>query len=95
MEYIFRYYLLVLVALVISSTEVSDIQYAQELLSTFLSSIGEVALQPTTGGRFVITLIHSSNADFANERICLWDRKIEGGFPGDPFENLSYLEQEN
>ncbi|KAL6859574.1 Rdx family domain-containing protein [Trichoderma novae-zelandiae] len=33
--------------------------YAQELLSTFSLSIGEVALQPSTGGTFIVT-IHST-----------------------------------
>ncbi|KAL7809921.1 Rdx family domain-containing protein [Trichoderma gracile] len=32
--------------------------YAQELLSTFSLSIGEVALQPSTGGTFIVTIYH-------------------------------------
>jgi predicted Rdx family selenoprotein len=32
-------------------------QYAQELLSTFSTSLGEVALQPATGGVFVVEII--------------------------------------
>ncbi|KAF4511330.1 hypothetical protein G6O67_003138 [Ophiocordyceps sinensis] len=32
--------------------------YAQELLSTFSLSLGEVALQPSTGGTFVVTIQH-------------------------------------
>ncbi|KAK0748724.1 Rdx type Seleno protein, partial [Apiosordaria backusii] len=43
--------------------------FAQELLSTFPTSLGEVALQPATGGVFVLT------------KKVLWDRKIDGGFP--------------
>lgn len=34
------------------------IQYAQELLSTFSTALGEVALIPATGGTFTITLLH-------------------------------------
>lgn len=44
---------------------------AQELLSTFSTDLGEVALQPGTGGVFQI--------DYDGERI--WDRKTDGGFP--------------
>lgn len=32
--------------------------YAQELLQTFGTTLGEVALQPATGGTFVVTLFH-------------------------------------
>jgi predicted Rdx family selenoprotein len=34
-------------------------QYAQELLSTFSTSLGEVALQPSTGGTFTVEIFHS------------------------------------
>lgn len=44
-----------------------------------------MALQPTIGGVFTVTLIYASNVDFTTEKICLWDRKIEGGFPGTYF----------
>ncbi len=44
---------------------------AQELLTTFAFELGEVALQPGTGGIF---LIHC-------DEILVWDRKIDGGFP--------------
>ncbi|MFC7420141.1 SelT/SelW/SelH family protein [Iodobacter arcticus] len=44
---------------------------AQELLSTFSEELGEVALQPGTGGIFVVTCM---------EQI-IWDRKTEGRFP--------------
>jgi predicted Rdx family selenoprotein len=33
-------------------------QYAQELLSTFSTTLGEVSLIPATGGTFIITLHH-------------------------------------
>ncbi|MET0605735.1 MAG: SelT/SelW/SelH family protein [Beijerinckiaceae bacterium] len=44
---------------------------AQELLSTFSTDLGEVALVPATGGVFQIT---------CNETL-IWDRKTDGGFP--------------
>lgn len=44
---------------------------AQELLSTFGTDLGEVALVPATGGRFEIRL---------NETL-IWERKADGGFP--------------
>lgn len=36
--------------------------YAQELLSTFSTSLGEVALQPSTGGTFVVEIFHSPSS---------------------------------
>lgn len=45
---------------------------AQELLSTFSDSIGEVALIPGTGGIFEI---HADGQ-------LLWERRRDGGFPG-------------
>ncbi|KAI3336912.1 hypothetical protein HD806DRAFT_528494 [Xylariaceae sp. AK1471] len=33
--------------------------FAQELLSTFSTSLGEVALQPTTGGIFIVEIFHN------------------------------------
>lgn len=44
---------------------------AQELLTTFSDELGEVALQPGTGGTFVIS---------CNDAL-IWDRKLEGCFP--------------
>lgn len=44
---------------------------AQELLSTFATDLGEVALQPGTGGVFQITC----------DDVLVWDRKRDGGFP--------------
>jgi selenoprotein W-related protein len=44
---------------------------AQELLSTFGTDLGEVSLQPGTGGVFTI----SYNGEV------IWDRKKDRGFP--------------
>ncbi|KAM0738647.1 hypothetical protein ACQRIT_006384 [Beauveria bassiana] len=62
--------------------------YAQELLSTFSTSLGEVALQPSTGGTFIVTIHHASELDTTllsggegTSRRVLWDRKVDGGFP--------------
>jgi selenoprotein W-related protein len=45
---------------------------AQELLSTFGDSLGEVALIPGTGGNFEIHVGET----------LIWERKRDGGFPG-------------
>jgi len=45
--------------------------YASELLSTFGQDLGEVALQPGTGGIFQV---HVDDA-------LVWDRAAQGGFP--------------
>ncbi|KAI1134182.1 Rdx family-domain-containing protein [Hypoxylon sp. FL0543] len=71
--------------------------FAQELLSTFSTSLGEVALQPSTGGTFVVEIFFhqpdlpsatpasasqaSSNPAIQIQRRVLWDRKVDGGFP--------------
>lgn len=63
--------------------------YAQELLSTFESSIGEVALIPMTGGIFTVYLTHQTANDAAvigdderdSQSVLIWDRKLHGGFP--------------
>ncbi|CAH0052098.1 unnamed protein product [Clonostachys rhizophaga] len=52
--------------------------YAQELLSTFSLALGEVALQPSTGGTFIVAIHHG---EAAGERKVLWDRRADGGFP--------------
>lgn len=44
---------------------------AQELLSTFATELGEVALIPGTGGVFRITVDGDQ----------VWERKADGGFP--------------
>ncbi|KAI0187774.1 seleno protein domain protein, partial [Xylaria flabelliformis] len=70
--------------------------FAQELLSTFSTSLGEVALQPATGGIFVVeiyyadpaastapataTIIQTDPNPTTQHRV-LWDRKVDGGFP--------------
>jgi predicted Rdx family selenoprotein len=66
-------------------------QYAQELLSTFALAIGEVALQPSSGGTFIVTIHHSVPGPVrapglpppppAATSAVLWDRKVDGGFP--------------
>lgn len=62
--------------------------YAQELISTFGTSIGEVALLPSTGGVFTVELtclITPDDPTVTNNhdmrQILLWDRKADGGFP--------------
>ncbi|ESQ79500.1 SelT/SelW/SelH family protein [Asticcacaulis sp. YBE204] len=45
---------------------------AQELLSTFGTDLGEVALVPATGGRFEIHV----------DETLIWERVRDGGFPG-------------
>ncbi|KAK7417488.1 hypothetical protein QQZ08_011605 [Neonectria magnoliae] len=62
--------------------------YAQELLSTFSTALGEVALQPSTGGTFAVSITHASRQDLATTTTTttttttvLWDRRTDGGFP--------------
>ncbi|ROV98969.1 hypothetical protein VSDG_03707 [Cytospora chrysosperma] len=64
--------------------------YAQELLSTFSTSLGEVALQPSTGGTFTVEIFHylapapgfsPAGGPGAGPGRVLWDRKADGGFP--------------
>ncbi|KAG8426986.1 hypothetical protein J3459_007653 [Metarhizium acridum] len=56
--------------------------FAQELLSTFSTSLGEVSLQPSTGGAFVVTIHHQPQDQAARAvSTVLWDRKADGGFP--------------
>ncbi|KAM9882119.1 selT/selW/selH selenoprotein domain-containing protein [Verticillium dahliae] len=65
-------------------------QFAQELLSTFSTSLGEVALIPSTGGTFTVTITTAADAAPASNSTStstststktLWDRKTDGGFP--------------
>jgi predicted Rdx family selenoprotein len=58
--------------------------FGQELLSTFGTAIGEIALIPATGGLFTVYLTHvppGSEENAEAQEILLWDRKAEGGFP--------------
>ncbi|KAF8863759.1 hypothetical protein BDZ45DRAFT_712112 [Acephala macrosclerotiorum] len=61
--------------------------FAQELLSTFSTSLGEVALQPSTGGTFVVQLYNAVregegvDGKVMVQQHLLWDRKVDGGFP--------------
>lgn len=60
-------------------------KFAQELLSTFDHAIGEVALIPATGGVFQIHLYTESISTGERkdvEKLRLWCRKAQGGFPG-------------
>lgn len=50
---------------------------AQELLSTFATEVGEVALVPGTGGVFRVTVLDGASG---GERE-VWDRRARGGFP--------------
>ncbi|KAK8161509.1 Rdx family-domain-containing protein [Phyllosticta citrichinensis] len=63
--------------------------FGQELLSTFGTAIGEIALIPATGGLFTVGLSYrpsevagaEEGADSTVQDVLLWDRKAEGGFP--------------
>lgn len=52
--------------------------YLQELLSTFGSDLGEVALLPASAGTFIVTIVPAQGA----QPIVLWNRVINDGFPG-------------
>ncbi|KAF7545778.1 hypothetical protein G7046_g9480 [Stylonectria norvegica] len=56
-------------------------RYAQELLSTFSTALGEVALQPATGGTFIVSITHQPADATALVTAALWDRRTDGGFP--------------
>lgn len=70
---------------------------AQELLQTFATDLGEVALLPGTGGVFEIRV----NGEL------IWERKRDGGFPGpkelkqrirdviDPDRDLGHVDRAN
>ncbi|KAF1353608.1 seleno protein domain-containing protein [Delphinella strobiligena] len=59
--------------------------FGQELLSTFNTKIGEIALIPATGGLFEVKLTYqplsASGESGEVQEVLLWDRKSEGGFP--------------
>ncbi len=50
-------------------------------MSTFGLALGEVALQPSTGGVFKVTIETDFQAGASSAPKLLWDRKAEGGFP--------------
>ncbi|KAL6150994.1 hypothetical protein ACJBU6_09994 [Exserohilum turcicum] len=60
-------------------------QFGQELLSTFGTQIGEIALIPATGGLFTVELTYLPPVEQGQTaeamKVLLWDRKTEGGFP--------------
>lgn len=70
---------------------------AQELLSTFSQELGEVTLEPGTGGIFEIRV----------DDVLIWERKRDGGFPGpkelkqlvrdviDPERDLGHVDKYN
>lgn len=60
--------------------------FGQELLSTFGTSIGEIALIPATGGKFTVHLTYKDLTTPEGsieevKNVLIWDRKAEGGFP--------------
>ncbi|GFF29931.1 selenoprotein domain protein [Aspergillus udagawae] len=55
--------------------------FAQELLSTFSTSLGEVALVPCTGGTFIVSITSASASETGVRESVLWDRRVDGGFP--------------
>ncbi|TKA77300.1 hypothetical protein B0A55_04347 [Friedmanniomyces simplex] len=55
--------------------------FGQELLSTFGTTIGEIALIPATGGIFTVYLTHKPGDTAEVHQVLIWDRKAEGGFP--------------
>ncbi|KAL6163058.1 hypothetical protein ACJQWK_10653 [Exserohilum turcicum] len=59
--------------------------FGQELLSTFGTQIGEIALIPATGGLFTVELTYLPPVEQGQTaeamKVLLWDRKTEGGFP--------------
>ncbi|KAF2197959.1 hypothetical protein GQ43DRAFT_474994 [Delitschia confertaspora ATCC 74209] len=67
----------------------THITFAQELLSTFSTQIGEIALIPATGGLFTVELTYipeqsrnqPSECAEGARKVLLWDRKEKGGFP--------------
>ncbi|KAH8909669.1 hypothetical protein BR93DRAFT_404901 [Coniochaeta sp. PMI_546] len=58
--------------------------FAQELLQTFSTSLGEISLQPSTGGVFKVDIFHPDPSSLSGVKIqhtSIWDRKSDGGFP--------------
>lgn len=55
-----------------------------------------MALQPSTGGTFVVKLFHGFSEEGGEggvevKEYLLWDRKAEGGFPGLSFTSSSSM----
>lgn len=73
------------------------VQFAQELLSTFGTDLGEVSLVPVTGGFFSVTIWHAGQTQSAGQgevstqEVLLWDRKRDGGFPGMLMKSFLFL----
>ncbi|KAB5570134.1 Rdx family-domain-containing protein [Coniochaeta sp. 2T2.1] len=65
--------------------------FAQELLQTFSTTLGEISLLPSTGGVFKVDIYtHASSTSSSPaatdpsphiQRTSLWDRSTDGGFP--------------
>ncbi|KAF1814904.1 hypothetical protein P152DRAFT_455945 [Eremomyces bilateralis CBS 781.70] len=63
--------------------------FAQELLTTFQTTIGEISLVPAMGGLFTVELTYLPSSKVNNDnipsdaprKVLIWDRKSEGGFP--------------
>lgn len=51
-------------------------------MSTFGTALGEVALQPATGGIFRVTMeTEAAATSTSTGNVVLWDRTVDGGFP--------------
>lgn len=55
--------------------------YLQELLQTFGDNLGEISLIPGETGEFRV--LGQLGQDM--EEICIWDRKVQDGFPDSKF----------
>jgi Rdx family len=65
-------------------------------LQTFSTDLGEVSLQPSTGGTFKVYLYDeepgaTENDEVTIEEYLLWDRMAESGFPGNESSFVSLL----
>ena len=58
-------------------------RFAQELLTTFADDLGEVALQPSSGGAFFVKIVTLAQDGQTEVETLVWDRKARGGFPGE------------
>ena len=66
-----------------SDADIGTPQFAQELLSTFGEALGEVSMIPSKGGIFVVDIwCQSPKTDTKVIKRTIWDRKVDGGFPG-------------